>query len=385
MKICYVYDAVYPWETGGVQKRVWELARRLSSDNDVHWYGLQFWDGPPVLEREGVTLHGVAEPPDLYAGDRRSIREALSYSARLVKPLLQQDFDIIDCQEFPYFPCFPSKLQSLVNGSKLFVTWHEVWADYWYEYLGGKGLFGKLVERTVAKLPDEHLAVSGRTRRDLIEIGGPDSTVVPNGISAAEIERAPEADIPVDVAFVGRFIPEKNPELVVRTVAELSSEYPDIRCVMVGDGPELPRIERAIEDLGLSENVERLPFQDDYEEILGLLKAADAFLLPSEREGFGITVLEALACGTPAVTIDHPNNAATELVTQGTTGFVTEPTPAALADATRDAIERVDPADCVEARRRHDWDNVAEQIETTYRNALRDDVQERPLGRPTAR
>jgi glycosyltransferase involved in cell wall biosynthesis len=370
MKICYVYDAVYPWETGGVQKRVWELARRLSGDHDVHWYGLQFWDGPSVVQREGVTLHGVGDPPDLYVGDRRSIGEALSYSVRLVGPLLRDDFDVIDCQEFPYFPCFPSKLRSLTGDSTLFLTWHEVWADYWYEYLGRLGVFGKAVERAVARLPDEHVSVSGRTRRELKAIGGPESPVVPNGISAAEIERAPEADVPVDVLFVGRLIPEKNPELVVRAAAELAPERPDFRCVLVGDGPERARVERAIDELGVSGNVDRLAFRDDYEEVLGLLKAADAFLLPSEREGFGITVLEALACGTPVVTVDHPRNAATELVTEGETGYVTRATPTALADAVRRAIGRIDPADCVAATRRYEWDAVADRMEATYREAL---------------
>lgn len=57
MKLALIYDAVFPWEKGGAQKRVWELARRLADDHDVHLYGMHYWDGPVVIEREGVSIH----------------------------------------------------------------------------------------------------------------------------------------------------------------------------------------------------------------------------------------------------------------------------------------------------------------------------------------
>jgi hypothetical protein len=75
MKIAYVYDAVHPWETGGIQTRIWELARRLAGHHNIHWYGLHYWDGPAIREIEDVTHHGVTEPPELYTNGRRSIRE----------------------------------------------------------------------------------------------------------------------------------------------------------------------------------------------------------------------------------------------------------------------------------------------------------------------
>ena len=131
MKIGFVYDAVYPWESGDVQKRVWEVSRRLADDHDVHWYGLKYWDGPSTRTEEGVTLHGVMEPTELYVDGRRSIPQALSFSSSLVRPLAGEDFDVIDCQEFPYFPAFPSKLSTIGNGSSLVLTWHEVWPDDW--------------------------------------------------------------------------------------------------------------------------------------------------------------------------------------------------------------------------------------------------------------
>ena len=369
MKICFVYDAVWPWETGGVQKRVWELARRLADDHDVHWYGLHYWDGPSVTEREGVTLHGVAQPPDLYVDGRRSITEALSYAAHLVRPLSGAEFDVIDCQAFPYFSCYASKLSSALNGTTYVVTWHEVWEEFWYEYIGWKGVFGRLVERGVVSLPDQHVAVSEQTARDLRSLGGPatESHTLPNGIDVTYIDGVEPAEDTLDVLFVGRFIWEKNPELVVRAVDRLHEETPDLRCYLVGDGPERESVERLLEDRGLEDTVSLLGFRESHEDVVALMKAADAFVLPSRREGFGITVLEALAAGTPAVTVDHPGNAATELVDHGKTGYVVDATPADVASGLRKATTEIDPADCRAAAGAYDWDVIADRAESLYR------------------
>jgi len=369
VKIAFVYDAVYPWETGGVQKRVWELARRLASDHDVHWYGLHYWDGPDVVQREGVTLHGVADPPELYVDDRRSITEALRFAAALAGPLLEAEFDIVDCQAFPYFSCYTSKLSSALDGATLVVTWHEVWADYWYEYLGAKGVFGRLVERGTVELPDEHVAVSRRTGRDLAALGGGNTSsyLLPNGIDSEYIERTAAADEHVDVLFVGRFIPEKNPGLVVQAVDRLRETIPEIQCHMVGEGPEREAVANMVDQRGLEDTVTVLEFRESHEDIVALLKAADVFVLPSRREGFGITVLEALAAGTPVVTLDHPRNAAAELVADGETGHVVDGTPEAVATAISEGRRELGGEACRETAAEYDWDRIAAQAETLYR------------------
>jgi len=369
VKIAFVYDAVYPWETGGVQKRVWELARRLASDHDVHWYGLHYWDGPDVVQREGVRLHGVADPPDLYVDDRRSITEALRFAAALVGPLLEAEFDVVDCQAFPYFSCYTSKLSAALDGATFVVTWHEVWTGYWYEYLGAKGVFGRLVERGTVALPDEHVAVSRRTGRDLAALGGGDTSsyLLPNGIDIEYIEGTDAAKEAVDVLFVGRFIPEKDPALVVKAVDRLRETAPEIRCHLVGEGPEREAVADLVAERGLGDAVTLLDFRDSHEDIVALMKAADAFVLPSRREGFGITVLEALAAGTPVVTLDHPRNAASELVTDGETGYVVDGTPEAVATAIGDAPREIGAEACRESAAEYDWDRIAGQAETLYR------------------
>jgi len=367
MRLCFVYDAVHPWETGGVQKRVWEIARRLATDHDVHWYGLHYWDGPAVVEREGVTLHGVGEPRELYVDGRRSITEALYFARKLLGPLARDEFDVIDCQAFPYFSCYATLPGAVLHDATFLVTWHEVWESYWYDCLGWKGVFGDVIERGTVHLPDEHVCVSRRTGRDLADLGGVRSHLVPNGIDLEYVAGAEPAEERVDAVYVGRLIPEKGPVAFVEAVDALRDRLPDVRCRVVGEGPERERVERTIAERDLSDAVELLGFLDSHEAVFGTLKAADAFVLPSRREGFGITALEALAAGTPVVTADHPRNAAADLVDHGETGRVVERHPEAIARGIERATADVDPADCRAAAADYDWDRIADRAETLYR------------------
>jgi len=110
---------------GGVEKRIHEVSGRLvERGHEVHVYGMRFWDGPVVIERDGVVFHGVCPG------------KALRFGAPVLRPLFSSGADVIDCQNFPYFSCFSAKAASVVWGVPLVVTWHEVWGDYWYDYLG---------------------------------------------------------------------------------------------------------------------------------------------------------------------------------------------------------------------------------------------------------
>lgn len=366
MRIAYVYDAVYPWVTGGVERRVYEISKRLAANHDVHWYGLQYWGAPADIEKDGVSFHGVGPPRELYTDGRRSIPQAMSFAASLLRPIRNDRFDIIDCQEFPYFPCFSAKFGSLRRETSLLLTWHEVWGDYWYEYLGRKGVFGKAVERVVAELPDNHVAVSERTRRDVLSLGPTTVDVVPNGIDRDRIAQVKPSEENIDALFVGRLIKEKNVHLFVDAINELQSSYPNFRGLILGDGPERQSLISQIKTLNLSEHIEIRSPLEKYEDVMALMKSADVFALPSRREGFGMVALEALACGTPVVTIRHKQNAAQELVTDGETGVICRPAPSSIATAIARARTEIDADDCIEATQPYDWRRIVEQLESIY-------------------
>lgn len=372
MKIAYVYDCVYPWTKGGAEKRTWEIARRLAQRHEVHWYGIRWWAGGEVLEKDGILFHGVCEPMDLYVGGRRSIREALVFAFKLIRPLRAGQFDIIDCQQFPYFPCFTAKLSKPGRKTALVITWYEVWGNYWYEYLGAGGFVGKIVEREAMELPDVILPVSDRIRDELVRAGvrGPTMDVIPNGVDFNFIRGIPPAQDKVDVIYVGRLVEHKRVNVLLDALAQLQAIGRTVKTRIIGDGPEMNRLQGLRETLRL-DNLQFLGFVEDHGQVISYLKAARVLVLPSTREGFPNTILEANACGVPCIVVDHPKNLATSVVTDGSNGFVVELSGQAIAEKIALVLddhamrERMRGAS-VEFARRFDWDRVTSDLERVY-------------------
>ncbi len=110
------------------------------------------------------------------------------------------------------------------------------------------------------------------------------------------------------------FRPVKRTLDVVRVFAMVQARMP-ARLVLVGDGPELPRTAELAGALGLREKV---IFAGQQATVEHLLAAADLFLLPSEFESFGLSALEALACGVPVIATNA--GGLPEVITEGVTG-----------------------------------------------------------------
>lgn len=355
---------------GGVEKRIREVSVRLADrGHDVHVYGMRCWDGPATIERDGVTLHGVCPGEGLYIDGRRTVAQALRFGKAVLRPLLSSGADVVDCQNFPYFSCFAAKAASVRRGFPLVVTWHEVWGDYWYDYLGRRGVFGKAVERLAAGLTKHHVAVSPSTARALAGLGvaGP-VPVVPNGIDLAKIAAVAPAAEEWDVIFTGRLIREKNVDVLLRALVPVREEIPDLRALIVGDGPERPALEALARDLGLP--VTFAGFLPDYDSVIAAMKASRVFVLPSTREGFGIAALEAMACGVPVVTADHPGNAVRDLVVPGVNGYCSGLSAGEFGEGIRAGLNlhHARASDCRAAAAAYDWGRIVEALEKVYQN-----------------
>lgn len=381
MKIAFIYDSVYPWVKGGAERRVYELAKRLvERGHEVHWYTMGFWMDenskmPEDMNLEGIHLHSVCKPVELYTSDRRSIKEAIYFAIKLLRPLMRENFDVVDCQGFPFFSCFTAKLHSLTGRSTLFITFHEVWGDYWYEYLGKLGIFGKMVEKLTFKLTDHTITVSKKTMRDLEDISGVKSTVIPNGIDFKEIESIEVQNHdnkiqPIhnsDVIYAGRLIKEKNLELLLESIETVRSRMPEVKCLIVGEGPEREKLEKIVLKKNLKDNIKFMGFLEDHENLISLMKSSKVFVLPSKREGFGMVVVEANACGLPVVVYEHEMNAARDLIDENVNGFIATDSKD-MAEKIIMGMERHDTMKdaCVTSAKRYDWEGIVQKLEEVY-------------------
>ena len=375
MDVAYVTNVVYPYITGGAEKRIHEIGTRLAErGHDVTVYGRHYWDGPEEITHKGIIHRAVAPEADLYAEDRRSITEALDFAACALPPLRRRlardEHDVVVTSVFPYFPVLSTKLASLGTDTPLVTTWHEVWGDYWEEYIGRLAPFGKFTEHLTARTPQHPTAISGVTAGRLAAIG-PDRDrieIIPNGIDVEQIRTAPLPDRGYDVLFAGRLIEHKNVHLLLEAFDRVAADT-DVTLGIVGDGPERDVLEAQADALTHADRVEFLGFLDDYEDVLGHMRAADIFCSPSTREGFGLTFAEAMAADCTVIAANHPDSAADEVIDDA--GFLVDPTVESLTE-TLDAALRGDrpSTDPVERAQRYDWDAVADQAETAYQRAI---------------
>ncbi|MFC5699923.1 N-acetyl-alpha-D-glucosaminyl L-malate synthase BshA [Cohnella faecalis] len=115
---------------------------------------------------------------------------------------------------------------------------------------------------------------------------------------------------------ISNFRPVKRTSDVVDIFAKVNAEIPS-KLLLVGEGPDLPKIQTKIMQMGLANKVHFLGKQDDVAHVISI---ADLMLLPSEKESFGLVALEAMACGVP--TIGSIAGGIPELVQHGVTGFL---------------------------------------------------------------
>lgn len=377
LRIGLVYDALYPYVTGGAEKRYHELATRLAERHEVHYLTWRFWDGPDEIVQDGITLHGVGRPPSLYGADgKRTVREAVAFSARLLPVLLRQRWDVVDCSATPYLPLYATWLGSRVTHTPLVATWHEFWGEHWHDYLPQRPLVARVaraLESGSRRLGDVTVPVSEFTAERMGLPAGGERQIVGNGVDLDAIRAARRAGKRIDVLFVGRLIDEKRVDLLLEAIHALAGRFPDLRCTVIGDGPERAALEGRAVRLGIAD---RVTFTGRIEgsRVYAAMKAASVLVMPSVREGFGITVAEAQACSTVPIVVRSPMSAASALVRDGVDGLACEPTTASLAEALTRLLS--DPARLAEmsrgarrAARQHDWDLLADRMEEVYLRA----------------
>jgi glycosyltransferase involved in cell wall biosynthesis len=368
--VALVSDAIYPYFRGGKEFRYHELSARLSRRADIHVFTMKWWDGPSVRKEGNVTLHATSRLYEMYAGDRRSFREAILFALGCVR-LLWFRFDVLEADQFPNFHILTLRVVTWIKRKPLTVTWHEVWGyEYWCQYLGKTAKLAWFVEWLSMRVPDRLIAASDQTAARLRAVLGDRASisVVPNGVDLDGIRNSYPDDASVDIVTIGRFLPHKNISTLLDGIALLHADGLHVTCRIIGDGPLRDALHKQAQRLGIEASIDFRHDVWEQKEVYALMKAARVAVFPTVREGFGIAVLEAIACGLPVVTTSAPDNLAQYLVIRSSAGIVCSPTPDAIADAVRTLLTRRDePVGGIPASQdtwldAHGWDAAADHV-----------------------
>jgi glycosyltransferase involved in cell wall biosynthesis len=391
MRVCVVYDCLFPYTVGGGERWYRNLAERLAADgHEVTYLTLRQWDRRERAEAgAGVAVKLAGPRMALYTqSGRRRILPPLVFGAGVLWHLLRHGrrYDVVHTSAFPYFSLLAAALARPSGGYRLIVDWFEVWSSsYWSDYLGGaRGRFGALVQRACARVRQRAFCFSELHAERLREEGLRGPVTVLRGLYAggpgsADGEPATPREADPVVLFAGRLIPEKQVTLAVAAIALAASRIDGLRGEFLGDGPERGALAAAIVEHGMTGVVEARGFVDAAT-LESEMRRALCLLLASRREGYGLVVVEASAHGTPSVVVAGEDNAATELIAEGVNGTIAA---SADAQALADAIVRVHEAGAAMRRSTAGW-YAANAESLSLEHSLRLVLESyRPTGTPT--
>jgi glycosyltransferase involved in cell wall biosynthesis len=338
VRVCLVYDCLFPYTVGGAERWYRNLAERLAAGgHEVTFLTRRQWERDSAVDVPGVRVLAVSPRMELYARGRRRVLPPLLFGLGVWRHLRRhgRSYDLVHTASFPYFSLLGAAAARKRAGFRLVVDWHEVWTrDYWHEYLGRLGgAIGWRVQRACIRMPQRAFCFSRLHERRLRDEGLRAELTRLEGQYAGSTESGePRPGRPV-VVFAGRHIPEKRVPSLVTAIAAARRQVPELRGEVYGDGPERPLVLEAIARSGLDGAVSAPGFVPAHvlEEALA---TALCLVLPSRREGYGLVVIEAAARGVPVVVVSGPDNAAVELVEDGTNGVVARSgEPSELASA----------------------------------------------------
>ena len=123
-RLAIVTDAVAPWHSGGKETRTREYSQQLARNGfEVDIYTMKWWSGGPVTDQGLVRLHAICRQWPLYAGQRRSILQAVAFSLACLR-LLTARFDLVE-STVPILPMLVVKFVCVIRRKPLIATWHE--------------------------------------------------------------------------------------------------------------------------------------------------------------------------------------------------------------------------------------------------------------------
>jgi glycosyltransferase involved in cell wall biosynthesis len=363
----------FPDQPGGLNRYFRGLCHALGSQPGG-WRAVV--TGPAAAPPASVQVAGSVDEP--------SALRILRYARAAIRQASAAD--VIDAH-FAFYALLPTLL-SQRGGKPLVVHFHGPWAEE--SAVAGKG--GKLairvkhaIERAVYRRAVRLVVLSGAFKRSLVERYGVSPwkvEVLPPGV---ELERFVPGDrsqaraaLDIDerawvAVGVRRLVPRMGLDILLDAWAEAGGRLEGALLVIAGDGPERDALKGRANALGLGHRVRFLGRISDAQ-LVALYQAADVCVVPSVAlEGFGLVVLEALACGTPVIASDT-GGLPEALAGLDPSLIIPAGDRAALA-ARLQAAYRSDRSlpsrqDCRRYAETFSWDRAAERTLDVYREAI---------------
>ncbi|MDX2207308.1 MAG: glycosyltransferase family 4 protein [Gemmatimonadales bacterium] len=346
-------------QAGGAELHLFELFSRLAArGHRVRLVCSGFEGGATPELVDGIEVHRTGGRHSFALLGRRAVRRALRAERPdlVIEDINKLPLGLPTLTELPVYAIIPHLFGTTAFQEAAWPMAATVWT--------AERLIPMIYRRA------RFHAISDSTRDDLVArgISADRIDVVCPGVDAVRFTPDPAIGRhdPGRFVYVGRLKRYKGVEHLIRALAIARQTHPELSVDIAGSGDDRPRLEELTRRLGQAGHVRFLGFVDEATKI-SLLRRAVANVFPSPKEGWGITVMEAAACGTPSLASDAPG--LRDSVRDGITGrLVPHADPTALAQAMLDLAD--DPATVERwgrAARDHaerlSWDAAADALE----------------------
>ncbi len=289
--------------SGGVEARAFYMAREIAKKASIKI--ITSWKrGQDRISKIG-DIEVLRVGPHHGYSNKGSFVSRARFSRAIYKALIQEKADVVDAFNFTsYIPAYRGARKI---GAKAVATYHETWIGNWISNKGlATGLVGEILERKALNLDwDQILPVSTFTKNRLQAVGvNPQKLhVVPNGVTLSNFQDIPSKKGPTfRIISVSRLVKTKRIDTLIEAISILKDE--NIECVIVGDGDQRGKLENMATELGIASHIQFRGRILDNADVISEIKQSHAFCLPSAVEGFGITVVEAMASDIPVICSD---------------------------------------------------------------------------------
>lgn len=230
----------------------------------------------------------------------------LNFFFSAIKIGLQQDFDLVQSNNFLTHPV-AFIIGTLKNKPK--IAWYpDTYLNQWVKLVGLlSGLIGEAAERIILTLPWSHVIALSKVTYETLKkhINTNKLSYVYGGVDTGFFDRIPIVETKnFTVITVSRLVWYKRVDLIIRAVKILQDKGVKVSLKIIGDGPEKENLiqirnELKIHDIAFLSGLNR-------DELGRELKSSNLFCLASEKEGFGLVIIEAAACGVPYIITNLP-------------------------------------------------------------------------------
>lgn len=345
--------------TGGVEARCFFVSRYLKR-----------------LECEVKVLAKTTEGEEWAFSSFRSIGKRIIFWFNIFISGLRENPDIIEGTNYTTY--IPSFFLGLIKRKPVVFWYPDVFIGSWVQNAGFAGYIFNIIEKIGLKLPvDKYIAISNSTKNKLIKNGVSEKKIkiIYCGVDFTEIGNINHDGKKYDICAVGRLLAYKRFDDLIRVVSILKIDFPRISLCIVGQGPERKKLEVLVKELNLGNHVTFLGYLPSHKDVLEIMASSCIFCLPSQAEGFGISVIEAMALGVPAVVSNIP--ALVEVTDNGQGGLLFETGNATdLSDKIKillsnDKIYQNKVKEAKQLAAKYNWEKIAEETKNVYLEILK--------------